>query len=415
MAFIKGLKPICDLCFYFAFATLIGSLAGSQGIIITLPIFMVVSFLFTTLHRYKKLKWVSFLPFFLLFIITPLTVIHLVILSPGVIYLFRYLLLKENSTEEVDYKGPFFIFLSAFGVIFIINLISTSWIGDVNQLPNESITFALLFLLFSVFLMRMARHDDRIVKQAKFKLMNGLSMVGIFLITIIAGNTHLQQFLLNIALTLFLLLWRFILYPILAAIVWLIEQFYRLLGLIFGDGGEVELEIMQNLSVQWEEMYDYVEGTFTAEASPLLRAVAIVVGILVFLGAVAFIFKYLNSKTTTSEKRDDGVIETWENLDEQLTRRRLFKGQNKQPVGAIYSDFLRLLKKHTYVILPTSTSEDVQSMLKESTVEEPSQQLRQKYLPLRYGGIVEKKEDAKEMKKLYREIKAEIDKKTENG
>jgi len=387
------------------FASLVGGWFGADHLIFTLPIFAVVAFLSAFLAPYKHIKYLSVIPLFLLFVTTPLTVVNAVILIPAILFMVATLPKPGEKVIEFNYDTVFYIFITIFGAIALLAAAMTGWI-DTAGLSGETWLFAILFLLNSIMFMRMARHDESVLKQTRFKMMNAATLFGV--LGIITGAVLLGT---DVSIAFFwrviAFLWSNLIAPIINVIIWIFLVFltfiFNSLGLDF-EPGEIEME-------QMSMMQNEIEGYYTegGQVPRLVIAIIIIIAIIAVVVLLKFLFKLLNKRTDSIFIGEDGVEEERFSLDGHEQKKRRMGRRHENQVRAVYRRFLAYVKKKGIHIPQHLTSYDVEGLVATKYESEKSSDLRDEYIRVRYGESEYTEEDVSRIKGLYKEVKNEIE------
>ena len=406
MTFPSGLKRICDISFYMTFASIVGGWFGASYLIFTLPIFACVAFLSAFLVPYKRIKYISILPLFLLFVTTPLTIVNAVVLIPAILIMVVTLPKPGERVIEFNYGTVFYIFVTIFGIIALLATAMVTWV-DATGLSGETWLFATIFLLSSMMFMRMARHDESVLKQTRFKMMNAASLFGVLSAIFGAVLLGTDAFLTS-ALRVIAFLWSYLIAPIINVIIWLflviLTFIFNMLGLNF-EPGEVEMGQMPMMQNEIDEYY--IEG---GQVPRLVIAIIIVIAIIAFVVLLKFLFKLLNKRTDSIFVGEDGVEEERFSLDGHEQKKRRMGRRHENQIRAVYRRFLANVKKKGIHVPQHLTSYDVEGLVATKYESEKSSYLRAEYIGVRYGDASYTEEDVRRIKGLYREIKVEMEK-----
>jgi len=205
------------------FSSIVVYLVSGDHLIATLPIFVFVAFLSAYLAPHGRIRYVSAIPLFLIFLVIPLTGISFLMVTPAIVYMIWTFPKPSEDVKRFHYQGVFEIFL----VIFIVVLIALFFIvafdvANYNEFPNDSFLFATSFLLNSIIFMRLVRHDKAIFTQPRFKVMNVAVVAGV-MIGAVLFSTDASFGFVN-------LVWSLLLAPIFGLIFRGIAAFFRMLG-----------------------------------------------------------------------------------------------------------------------------------------------------------------------------------------
>ena len=399
----NGLKRICDISFYMTFASFIGGGFGSDSLILTLPIFVFVAFLSAFLAPRGWVRYTSLLPLFLIFVIIPLTIVNLVVVIPAIIFMICSLPPADEYVTSFEYSGVFKLFLVIFGGFLAIFAIIEA------QIPGDTLLFGTSFLFNSIIFMRMIRHDESVLKQTQFKIMNTVSIVGVVISAILISTEAFLTFVQNAI--------RFIWWHLIGPIFLLVISIFtailafilRLLGLegIFEPGLYEVPELEMEMILEEEEL-TLAHALYIFFIIIFATFFIIIVTILLVV-LVRKLFKWLTQQSRPPYLGEDGIEEERFALDDDEKKKRRFRRRTENQIREVYRKFLIFLKKKEVNIPQHFTSSDVNELVATKFKSEKSSELRDEYIQVRYGESDYTKEDIKRIKRLHKEIKEEIE------
>ena len=411
MIFPNGLKRICDIAFYMTFASIVGEWLGASNLIFTLPSFAITAFLSALLAPYQRIKYLSIIPLLLIFLIMPLVTIDLVILIPAIIFIIMTLPKPDEQLAQYHYERIFYAFLLAFSFILVLKLILAFGL-DLAVLSTQSWLFAAAFLFNSIMLLRMVRHDETILKQHQFKLINATELIGVvgaIGVVVLLGTDAFLTFVQNSIR----FIWSYLFIPLITFSVWLLVAVLTFIANIFGFGGdfaELELEIPPLPPLEVAPRVEVPQSEYNLPTA-LITTIAIIIAIAIVVTLLIYLFKFLAQKTDTTLIRNDGIEETRFSLDdgdEQKSKRKIGNRQENQ-VRKVYQQFLIRISKQGIKIPPHATSLDVEALVASATKAEKLSDFRELYLRVRYRESTYTSEDVKQIKGLYKTIKRNLD------
>jgi len=416
MIFMSALKRICNMCFYLTFATFFGYffayLLGLEisHFFVTFPIFIGVGFLSTFLDSRGWLKYLSFLPLALTFLIIPLTILNLLILLPLIIYMSwstsEPLWAQKASGEYyfvLDHTPVFKRFMKFFIPILLLQLFLSLLFGRSITFPIDSLLFGLSFIIASVVFTRMIRHDEAIFAQLRFKAINAIPIMAVIIITIlfVFGRDFLN------------LVWPSVIDNFDPSFV--LEQ----IGGGGGAGGELSFEGTGGVAGY---QYLELEGVEITLATRILIIITNILGFLAFaplyiVGIPAIIIvlywtirAFWPSKGLTwRNTRNDGIEEEYFALDDPNDKQKKRPRRKENQIREIYREFLALLKEQNIDVSQHFTSREIEEEVARNLQSEKSSELRTEYIKVRYQEIEPTKSDIKKMKELYKNVKEEIE------
>jgi len=409
MTFPSGLKRICDISFYMTFASIVGALFGADRLIFTLPIFVLVAFLSAFLAPRGPIKYISLIPLFLLFVTTSLTIINVAILTPAVILMAMTLPKRDERVIQFNYDTVFYVFLIVFGFFAFYGLIMASWVNAAG-LPSDTWLFAASFLLNAIMFMRMARHDESVLKQTRFKLMNATTLIGVIGATagiVLLGTEAFLTFIWRVIG----LMWSYFIEPVFRVIIWVFLVILTFIFQVFGlDAPFDAMEMWEMPELLEEEVFEWGES----EASQMPRffvVILVIIAIIVVAVLLWLLFKWLNKKNNDVFVGEDGVEEERFSLDgDEERKKRWSRRHNENQVREVYRRFLAHVKKKGIDVPQHLTSYDVEGLVATKFESERSNELRDEYVRVRYGEAEYTKDDVKRVKGLYKEFKNNVGK-----
>jgi len=394
MILTNGLKRICDVSFYLTFASFLAAFFGGDRVIVTLPIFAVVAFLSAALASQLFLKYVSTLPLVFGFMMVPFGTVNVLTLLPAVAYMIYAIPKPDEKVSQFEYVDVFNLFVKCFVGLIVAALIF-QW---QEQLENGPLLLGLTFLINATILMRMIRHDEVILKQLRFKAINGLSLVVVMMVVMLFSREAFLTFMGQVI--------SFIWTSVLAPAVW-----FLWMGMLRG------INLIVNLfGLDLSGLFRYGEfGDPEISTEPLemveseLSEVPMLFFVIFALVVIVLVFKlfYMMSQKHGLRLTNEGVIETRTTLDDDQPKKRKRRSSRNQ-IREIYGKYLRQLKRNEIEIAPHMTTFDIEEVTKEMWESDESGKLREMYIKVRYGEADFNKEDIKEMKRRYKGFSQEL-------
>jgi len=388
MKFCKGLQLLCDICFYMTFANILGGIFGATMLWITLPIFVLSAFLVGLFVNTKLLKYFAVLVVALCFLVIPLNVANVTLISLPIIYMFGWLVVNKVQIE-IEYAPVFKLYLillvsSAFLVMFF----------DVGPLFIPfMLPFVAVFIVGSITLMRLARHDVVVTGSNKLKVAN-MAYVALVMFVAIAATPQLVVTILSNLY--FRVIGPIIIWPIMAIVSFFIYIFgfgYRFLDMFeqdfsgFGRNGIV--------GPSGEQQTDPTRATYIF----LIIITALILAFIIV--CIVFVIKKVRDNDILKMDLNSGVYQSRHNFSEK----EYLKMLKNNKVRRIYRKFLVLCKKRGIYIERNTTSLDVERLSTEELEGFKSDEMRDIYLKVRYGEKGYSKENVNAIMKAYNEAK----------
>jgi len=406
MIFPSGLKRVCDISFYMTFASIAGNLFGGDNLISTLPIFVFFAFLSAFLAPRGRIKYISVILLFLVFVTTPFTIINVAILIPAILFMIRTFPKPDEQVSQFHYAGVFKLFLLIFSWFVILTIVLGGAAHIVFELPSDTLLFAISFLLSSIVFMRLVRHDESVLTQTQFKIMNTISVVGIMVGAVLLS---MDRFLIFAGRMINFIFLNF-LAPVLDFVIWIVLTILQFilrairLDIIVGDTRHTRFQLAIELpmpSAEMQELYEEVQ-----EGSGLPNIFTFIIAVLLIFLAIQ-VFKML-TKLRPPFSSDHDVEEERFSLDDEARKKRRFRRRNESQVREVYRRFLVLLKKKEVNVPLHLTSDEIEDLVVAKFDSEKSSDLRDEYIRVRYREDTCTDDDVKRIKGLYKEIKEEI-------
>ena len=401
MIFPKVLKRICDITFYLTFASVVGNLLGSGNLIGSLPFFAAAAIIGGVVKSPIQGTNLAGLVMLAMFLVVPLQGVNLVLLLPAMVFMVMNLPKPDEAIDEVDYTPIFKNFVMALCAILAVMGIS-SGSASTPALQGAWLS-AFTFLVTAIMFMRMVRHDESVLKQTRFKVINGLSLGLLFFVVLIAST----PMFLSAAGSLAVFILTRVLLPILGGILWLIGIVLNWIAELLNLNIAGEITWAENLWVGI--LGEGVEAEYE-NGVQRLNFIPMLLGVILLLAMMFFIFKILAKKTAISLFQETDIQEERTSLDDDKNSRkgRHFKQENQ--LREVYRKLLRLLIRHGFPVTPDLNSRQVADLIADRFPDFEPEKLRHLYLPVRYGSQPPTKEELKEAQALYKTIKTQLKK-----
>ena len=319
----------------------------------------------------------------------------LVALLPAWGYALYALLTNRGEGGLYDEQAQFSLYWKGFLILALLMAV----LGAGENATRALMSIGAVTLIGMVSLLRALRHDSATRASWRFQLSNLISVGAAALIAAFLGSGTFFSFIKG---TVSLVL-RYIVSPVVMAVVWLVYQIARGAGALLGLlGVRLELEPM-DISLNTftaEEMFGPTEsraiGGFPAWIFPAL-------GVLLGLAVVALIWRYLASRDSGGGA-EGGVIDRREILSDQAaTRREENDAPHAAKVRAAYRKYLKICEKRGLRRTRAFTSQDVRDGAAVFAPEGENGRLREVYIRARYGGKADQA-DADEARALSEAI-----------
>lgn len=404
MNLVFFLKMLADLCFYGIFAAFFASCYGLTATILPqLGLVALSAALCRAAGERFSAAVVRFLPLLLCIpiFVLPAQTAALVILVPAVLYAGWVVFSRRWDPAYFDATDQFQLSLK----ILLIPALLALALSQLKRAEQFSAPYLLVFLLSSVLLLRMLRHDEETLRQPRFRLMNGLSMAALCVVCL-GISSPLFRKLVGLV---FKGVWRIVSLPILAITVVVGGALGFFFEAIIPDDFHfepVQLEGMMPFETGEEEQ-QMQEMLAEVEPNPAAYYVYTAVIALIAIVCIVLLFRWLAAKKRTRIASHSGETRfaSTPAVPGEKPLSRLTARTPAMQVRYWYQQLLRRTRQEGGDLSPamnTRQQQDVsQQVLKDH---DALQRLRQLYLPARYKDHATE-QDAREAKELFHRLK----------
>lgn len=405
MNLVFALKTLADLSFFMFAMAAVTSAAPHSGLLPTSPGIVALAAYFSRLlfARFPKRPWLRFLPLLLCAVCFLFThrAADVAVTVPMVFYLAAAIFRKSYIIGYDELLTRFYLCLKLALFPLLIMVIGSNWRGFAQVM----LPYLFFYLILMVMLLRMLRHNEKVLTDRRFRLMNLLE------ITLICGAGYLLssgymliafRFLVGLAV-------RFILRPLFTGVLYILGGLLWFLSKIF-SGLEFNLE-----SVNFSGLDDLGEAIqegnniaeYAAEQDNLAMRIAgfVLIGIaaIIVILAIYFLFRAL----LRAGRRGDG--NQFEDVRESLDRpeagpRRLTRAPRDR-VRFYYRKFLKLCDARGINTEDRLDSRDINRKARSFFPSAALHTLRALYLPARYSSAKITTDDVKAARSAYEEVR----------
>lgn len=404
MNLVFFLKMLADLCFYAIFAAFFASGYGLTGsILLQLGLVALSAALCRAAGERFSVPAAHIVPLLLCLpaFAFPAQTAGLVILVPAVLYAGWVVCSCRWNPAYFDSADQFLLSLKILPLPALIALA----LGQMKRAEQFSAPYLMVFLLSSVLMLRMLRHDEETLRQPRFRLMNGLSMAGLCLVSLGVASPLFRS-LVGLALK---AVWRVVSIPILAITVVVGGALGFLLETIIPDDFHfqpVQLEGMMPFQDGEEEQH-MQEMIAEAEPNPAVTYVFTAIGIIIAIIFIVLLFRWLASKkhTLMHSRGNETRFSVAPAPAGEKPLTRLSARTPAMQVRYWYQQLLRRTQQEGGNLSPamnTRQQEDVSGLVFKD--HDALHRLRQLYLPARYHDEATE-QDAREAKELFHRLK----------
>lgn len=408
MNLVFFLKILTDLSFYMFAISCVTTAAPHTGLLATSPLIVAGAACFSRFAyvKFSKRASVRYLPLLLCagtFFFTAQTA-DIIVTVPMILYA-AYVVHKRQY--EVDYDAMlarFYLCLKLIVIPLLIMVIASNWDGFVGVM----LPYFFFFLILSVMLLRMLRHNEKVITDRRFRLMSA----GEILLLCGAGYLLSSGYMLTAFRFLVGLVVRFVLRPILMGIVYVFGGFAWLLNKLFSgidfNMENVDLSGLDDLGQAVQQgdqtVQEYAQADQSNPVTRILTYILIGVGALIVILVVVLLFRALMK---AGRREDENQFEDMrESLDvpEKDGTRRLTRAPRDR-VRHYYRKFLKLCDMRGIGAGEHLNSREINDRARHIFQTPSLSALRALYIKARYSSAEISSGDAKSAKDAYEEVK----------
>jgi hypothetical protein len=317
------------------------------------------------------------------------TFVILLLFVPPIVYAGYSCIVFAGKKRVINYTGAFRLFIYLYTPVLAVMMLESTL--RVYALPY-SIPFAVVFLFCAVSLIRITKHEPAVQQQARFQLSNFVSLGLVF----VAGGVLSSAF--------FLRIWRWVLVDIAYTaflfisngVLFLLERFLSLFP-------EIQPIVIEEEAEYAVEEGMEIGGAMQAEMSAVSVVVFAVLGVVAVLLLLFFVYRILSRSTRNTS--DTNNISYYEKHMPASFALKRSTGASKG-MRRIYKRFVRLCNKRGIAPVPRGTSsyyaENAASVF---NLTDEAEELRELYLPIRYGNKPPNKKDVARARELLKRMK----------
>ena len=405
MRIVYGLKLACETYFYLAVAAIIGLMYNASEALLAVPALLGLGAGIGLLLSAKSEK--ARYPFLALGLI-PLAFgfgkRELIVMLPMFVYAFYYI--KNNRTAS-DYYYTFRRFRAEIVLLPFFLLFSTMLYPEG---PAEAVPAMFLFLTLSIALLRMQRHEEHIIRQKRFQLLNLLGISGVCILGVVLST----DWAVRILKAVLQFLYAYVLTPIIQALLWVLNRFIDLLSwicsLIPWSEGSYDMPTMETQSegLGGGEMFENLTQADIA-ANPLLKHILEIVGILILAVAVFFLLRALSKHAPSGdnvERKDER--EKLVSGAPRVKKNAGTRGKSVDGIRKMYVAFLHMAESRGVVLNGRQNSLQIRNLSEKNFDAQALDEMREAYLRARYGDCADETDlkNAREALKRLKEKKS---------
>ena len=391
-----------ELCLYLA---AVGFLLSPPGDMAGMAIFLAVCLLAESACTLwgKRKGIVPYLPLLLLvpFFFTAQTIRELLRPAPVLILL---LLRCRARRWRMEYYSVRSLFQTG-GVIYLVLFMAFLITQHIDRLVSDSFPFFVMWLLLSVYNMRMLRNPYVASLDGRFKALNAVLLLCVAL----TGALLSSGPAVTAVTTVLKALWSGVIAPLLFVVIYVVAILFSLLWyaanylfwLFAKDPGEVEPP-----KIETGQMQDALMETMPemAEPSQWLIRLAILAGVAAFL-IVAWLIARNMISPAVKDTEDPGALQR-ESLASPGRKPR--RGMGRAPaegVREVYRKYLALCASFQIPVDGRAASDVIRDLSAPYTGGEDAGALREQWLRARFSGQETSPEEVREARQLLRRMR----------
>ena len=402
MSFAYALKVLCDLTYYFAVASTIGTAAGQTGLVPMTPLILTLCAFGYHFLSTKTEKWYKYLPVLgvpLVFLFTGSRA-DVVVSVPAALYTCWYVWKRPYTPGHSTAISNFFMCLKILPFPVVLAFLA----GDKAGIRDVVIPYFFMFLVLSVMLLRMLRHDAATMAQTRFKVLNlsGIAAVcaagwllssGWMLWFFRLVGTGIAQYILKPVFSLFLY--------IVSGIMWTVMAIF--------SGFEFDLEglDLSNLAQNMDFGKDIRELVEQDGGEALTEGVwydyfVIALAVIALIAAAFVIFRVLSRSgrhedvNTFADEREIVAEKKEEDRDVH---------ENREKVRHYYRKFLKLCGQRGFEVTEYQDSKEIELGTVYLFGNPAQSELRDVYVRARYSSAEVSDFDVEVAKDCYKRLK----------
>ncbi len=407
MTLVFFLKVFSDLCFYFVFAGFAADCFGQRELqfapILALCLVAALCRMVWDKYPYTKRHRLPLLLLPAAFLL-PGDPAGLAALVPAALYVGWSALSGRLHPDYYDAADHFRLELKILPLPFVL----LAALQQLERIERVCAPYLLAFLLGSVLLLRMVRHDESTLRQPRFRLLNGLSLAGVCLVCLVLGSPWFRKVLLAVLEG----AWRVISMPVLVVVVGLAMILGLLVDKLLPDDFHFEpremMELLGELGEEGQQQQQELLEQAPNQTSETAYAIFSILGGILAILFVIWLFRKLASGKRKRLYAQEGVQSRYAAAAMASKEPPLTRLTARTPAQQVRYWYQQSLKKtldeggqlHTRMDSRQQTGVTQEVFRRQ---EDDARRLRALYLPARYKDAATA-EDAKAAKELYKKL-----------
>lgn len=345
MRLIFTLKILADLCYFMFAISSVASCFAHSGLLLTSPALIAISAYFSAMAAEKQpkrpyLRYAALAVCLGAFAFAS-TAADLVVTISMICYLVAIVHRGSFSAEYDQMQNHFYTCLKLIPVVAILTLATSNRDGFLEVM----LPYFFMFLIFTIMLLRMLRHNAEVFQDRKFRILNALE------IALVCGLGYLLSsgYIMKALGFLGTLCMNYVLRPIFTGIlyvfggvVWLFRKLFSGVDINLEDVDFSELEesLGQGVEAGEQEIMDFYAEEAAQSDSQLLTYIAIAIGAIVLIVLVVVLFRILMKAGRRAESNNFGDVR--EVIDDDIGGDQKLTRSPRDRVRSCYRRFLRM-------------------------------------------------------------------------
>ena len=401
MILAYALKMLCDGLYYFSLVSLFGPLLGQTAMLLHVPALMGAA---AGASFFAGRRWgakARFAPLILLGLLIPFspTLTDGVLCVPPALYLIWYVWKRPLPPDYWSHHAGFLFCLKILPVALLAAAFANSW----DSFARWVAPYFGMFLVLSVLLLRMLRHDAATISRPRFQVVNAAAVAAVCA----AGWLLSTDWTLRALRAAGAFLFSYIIRPLMMLAVYLFAGVAALVGKLF-EGIEVDPETLNfDLGSELTQLRQEAEEGYAAHTRADLGAFWDYLLILLAVGAAAAMAFFLFRAMAGRSRREGGVaaVETREALPQDAPRESPRLRDDRGRVRSAYRRFLKLCDQKGLKITEFQDSAQIRDEAGPFFPRPALSRLREVYVRARYSSAPVTPEDVREARESYTELK----------
>ena len=410
MSLMFALKILTDLCYYLFAVNSLASCAPHTGLLLTSPLFVTLAAYLASrvTEKWPKNMWLRALAVLVscgAFFFTK-TAADKVVTVPMILYLGFVAFRRQMIADYDSTLARFFLCLKIIPAPAVLTIIAANKTGFMEVM----LPYLVFFLILSVMLLRMLRHNELVYHDHRFRIINFLEIAALCGFGYLLSTGYVLKFLKWLGM----LIANYVLSPIFTGVVYVFGGFAWVLNKIF-SGIDFHLEDVDLSQLQIGTPIDpadkaileyYEEEAGKSTAANVITYILIGLACIVLVALVIVLFRVLMRASHRDE--DNEFADVRESLDKSELRGndRLTRSPRDR-VRHVYRKFLKQAYKEGGLDEEENyDSREIADLVTRRYRSEALEGLRDVYIRARYSTEEISGDDVKQAKAMFDGLKA---------